>query len=120
MLFKIYKKVVFISALLWSLSSSAQECSGDDCACGKTDISPAGIMNDHTHEKGKWMFSYSYMRMNMQGNILGDKGISDNDIYSKYNYGMSPANMTMDMQMIMVMYGISDRFTIMAMSSYNT
>jgi len=120
MLFKIYKKLVFISSLLWCLSSSAQECCGDDCECGKSDISPAGIMNDHTHEKGKWMFSYRYMHMNMSGNIIGDKNITDNDVYAIYNYSMSPSTMTMDMHMLMAMYGVSDRFTIMAMASYNT
>ena len=90
------------------------------CTCGKTDIAPAGIMNDHVHEKGNWMISYQYMRMNMQNNIMGDQRISDNDIFTKYNYSMSPSKMTMDMHMIMIMYGVSDRFTMMAMTSYNT
>ncbi len=35
-----------------------------------------------------------------------------------YNYMMIPTSMTMDMHMVMVMYGITDRLTVMAMANY--
>ncbi|MGJ4732219.1 copper chaperone PCu(A)C [Leptospira levettii] len=40
-------------------------------------IGPAGIMNPHIHEKGKWMIDYRYMGMKMWGLQSGTKGLSD-------------------------------------------
>lgn len=40
-------------------------------------IGPAGIMNPHIHEKGKWMIDYRYMGMKMWGLQSGTKGQSD-------------------------------------------
>lgn len=40
-------------------------------------VGPAGIMNPHIHEKGKWMIDYRYMGMKMWGLQSGTKGLSD-------------------------------------------
>lgn len=40
-------------------------------------LAPAGIMNPHIHEKGKWMVDYRYMGMKMWGLQSGTKGQSD-------------------------------------------
>lgn len=32
---------------------------------------PIGVMGDHTHKTGEWMFSYRYMQMHMDGNRDG-------------------------------------------------
>lgn len=77
----------------------------------------------HTHPAGMWMFNYKFMRMNMRG--LRD-GTSDVDKSSVgYHRGkpyddimMIPTDMTMDMHMVMAMYGITDRLTVMAMATY--
>ncbi|PJZ46362.1 copper chaperone PCu(A)C [Leptospira brenneri] len=40
-------------------------------------LAPAGIMNPHIHEKGKWMIDYRYMGMKMWGLQSGTSGLSD-------------------------------------------
>lgn len=40
-------------------------------------IGPAGVMNPHIHEKGKWMIDYRYMGMKMWGLQSGTQGQSD-------------------------------------------
>ena len=90
----------------------------DGCCCGDNNTTPIGIMTAHIHDKGKWMASYIYMNMQMQGNQAGTQKASDNDLYK--NYLMSPEHMTMQMHMAMLMYGVTDRLTVMAMGGYAT
>jgi hypothetical protein len=87
------------------------------CDCAAKDLSPAGIMLGHEHPKGVWKVSYRYMGMRMDGNLSGTKKVDDNYIFN--NYIMSPKNMRMDMHMVMAMYGISNRLSVMAMFNYN-
>ncbi|MBY0425857.1 MAG: transporter [Cytophagales bacterium] len=87
------------------------------CSCTSDDLSPSGIMISHLHPKGSWMFSYRYMHMYMQGNTAGNSPVSDNQVYASYL--MAPNAMTMGMHMVMGMYGISDRFSMMAMLHFN-
>lgn len=75
-------------------------------------------MLGHLHEKGGWKISYGYMNMAAEGNLSGIAKV-DNDYILKY-YSMSPQRMRMNMHMLMGMYGISDRFSIMLMLHYNT
>ncbi len=76
----------------------------------------------HTHPAGMWMVNYKFMHMNMSGlrdgtsNVSIDKVIPMNG--TKYGYMMAPTKMTMDMHMFMVMYGVTDRLTVMAMATY--
>lgn len=76
----------------------------------------------HTHPKGMWMFNYKYMHMHMRGLRAGASNVSQGDIGDNrgkpYNYMMIPTSMSMDMHMMMVMYGITDRLTAMAMATY--
>ncbi len=81
------------------------------------DQSPAGVMISHSHPKGGFMLSYSYMNMVMKDNLTGTQEISDEDIFEK-DYSMSPQKMTMNMHMLMGMYGVSGRLTIMTMVNY--
>ncbi|MBI4945631.1 MAG: transporter [Bacteroidetes bacterium] len=83
-------------------------------ACGET---PAGVMISTVHPKGTWMFSYTYMNTMMENNLVGTNKVDDPFIYN--HYIMSPQNMRMDMQMLMVMYGVSDKLNVMLMSNYN-
>src|ERR1022692_4874832 len=114
---KIFRILVLSFIFLSGINHAmAQDCSSSGaCTCGQ-DLAPSGIMNDHLHNAGQWMVSYRYMRMNMANNISGSQPVSDNNVYN--DYLMSPGKMNMDMHMLMVMYGISDRFTAMIMPSY--
>jgi hypothetical protein len=96
---------------------AAPEACGSSCTCGSGTQTPLGVMTDHIHGKGEWMASYTYMDMMMKGNRMGTKNASDNDVYS--NYMMAPKTMNMQMHMVMLMYGVTDRLTLMAMGGYS-
>jgi nitrous oxide reductase accessory protein NosL len=76
----------------------------------------------HTHPAGMWMVNYKFMHMDMKGLRDGTSNVSVDDVIpmtgTKYGYMMAPTKMTMDMHMFMVMYGITDRLTLMAMANY--
>ncbi len=111
-LFLVFLKVNFTL----SQSDSVELC-GNSCVCS-TDPTPAGVMISHVHSKNEWMVSYRYMNMGMNGLLTGSKSISENEVFT--NYIMSPSSMKMDMHMIMGMYGITDRLTLMVMLNYTT
>lgn len=77
---------------------------------------PIGIMGGHIHEKGDWMVSYRYGNMKMDGNRNGTSDVSTSDVLA--DFMVSPLEMTMEMHMLGVMYGLTDRLTIMAMAPY--
>ncbi len=82
----------------------------------------------HGHGDGMWMFEYRYMRMNMKGLLDGTDKVSASEISQSnmmmtapaagYDYMMAPTDMTMDMHMLMAMYDVTERFTLMAMLNY--
>ena len=86
---------------------------------------PIGVMGDHYHNKGEWMFSIRHMVMNMRDNLKGSAKLSDEQIIEMPNPyamdGMStklsvvPKDMDMKMTMLGVMYAPSDRITLMSM-----
>ncbi len=86
---------------------------------------PIGVMADHMHKSGEWMFSYRYMYMEMEGNRDGTNSISPDEIILVPNtFGMPmnlrvvPTKMTMDMHMLGAMYAPSDAVTLMGMVNY--
>jgi len=85
------------------------------CIC-KKDATPAGVMLSHVHSKGEWMFSYRYMNMATRGMEQNRTAISNEQIYNQYLY--SSDRMSMGMHMLMAMYGVSERLTLMAMVEY--
>ncbi|MGZ3884928.1 MAG: transporter [Bacteroidia bacterium] len=96
----------------------SQSCdSSQSCCCDVSDLNPSGIMLGHMHPKGKWMVSYRYMNMFQAGNLSGTSQVTDDAIFNKYI--MSPASMNMEMHMLMAMYGITGRLSVMAMFNYN-
>jgi len=111
--------IVFIVFFLSYSYTNAQEmdsaCTMFDC-CRPDGHAPLGIMTDHIHGKGEWTISYSYMNMQMKGNQVGESKVSDSQVFS--NYIMSSNTMSMQTHMLMGMYGVSDRLTIMGMFSY--
>ncbi len=83
----------------------------------------------HQHEQGSWMLEYRFMRMSMDGLRDGTDSVDSRDISGalpgtppmrdpEKPYMMAPVDMTMDMHMLMLMYGLTPRLSLMAMGSY--
>lgn len=81
------------------------------------DHAPIGVMGDHNHSKGEWMFSYRYGNMYMDGNRSGTDSVSTADVLA--GFMVAPLDMRMQMHMFGAMYAPSDTLTLMAMTSYN-
>ena len=86
-------------------------------------------MMGHGHGKGMWMFEYEFMGMHMEGLLDGTDSVDSRDISGALpgmppikdptkDYMMSPTEMRMDMHMLMLMYGLTDKISIMGMLSY--
>lgn len=73
---------------------------------------PIGVMGDHVHREGEWMFSYRYMYMDMGQNYDGDSEVSANSVLSQ-GFLVTPTDMTMEMHMFGVMYALTDEATVM-------
>jgi len=97
-------------------TGTASCCANGNCCNGTQ--TPLGVTTDHTHAKGEWSALYTYQDLMMQGNRTGTSITDDNTLYQKYNYMMAPETMTMQMHMAMLMYGVTDRLTVMAMGGY--
>ena len=122
---------VAATAVFTSLAMPANAHEGDG---GKvtyaTDHAPIGVMADHRHKKGEFMVSLRAMYMDMSGNRDGTDSVSPEDIATSEPNpftgapGMPPTlrvvPLDMPMKMVMpgVMYGLSDRVTLMAMGMY--
>ena len=81
---------------------------------------PAGLMGDHVHNRGEWMIEYKYMNMYMEDNIIGSREIPDPAgpimVDGVTTGGIAvPTQMTMEMHMIHLMYGLTDNVTIYTM-----
>lgn len=76
----------------------------------------------HTHPAGMWMVNYKFMRMDMGGLRVGTKDVPVDQVIpvqgTPFGFMMAPTRMTMDMHMVMAMYGVTDRLTLMGMATY--
>lgn len=90
---------------------------------------PIGVMGDHMHKEGEFMLSFRHMTMNMSGNVQGSDDISNEEIVTTVANNTTaapptlrivPQDMTVDMQMLGMMYAPSDYVTLMAMINYVT
>jgi hypothetical protein len=86
------------------------------CSCAGNSLPPVGVMAGHIHEKGHWMFSYLYMDMNARGNRQGTTTLTDAEMNKTYL--MAPQTMGMQVHMLMGMYGVTDRLSVMVMTGY--
>ena len=77
---------------------------------------PIGVMGAHAHTQGDWMFSYRFMRMDMDGNRDDSDRVSTSKVLK--DYMIAPKSMTMDMHMVGAMYGVNDDLTVMLMVPY--
>ncbi|WP_323760735.1 transporter [Maricaulis sp.] len=113
-----------VSALALAISAPALAHEPD--AIRADGHAPIGVMGDHTHEAGEWMFSYRFMRMEMEGNRIGTRGVTPAEIVTSVanvngppaTLRVVPTDMTMDMHMLGAMYAPNDRVTVMMMVNY--
>lgn len=121
MSFKKLSQVVASSALA---VASFQAVAGANHAgvSGAYTHAPIGVMGDHMHAKGEFMFSYRAMRMEMEGMRAGDERVSEREVTGTMGspgpYMISPTKMTMDMHMLGAMYAPSNDVTLMLMLPY--
>ncbi len=120
-----YLKLTVLFALLSYTSLSAQSvlpadsmvCNNERCTCDK-DLTPAGVMISHVHARNEWMASYRFMGMSMSGVHSGTKELGESEVLKSYD--SSPSSMHMSMHMLMLMYGVTDRLTLMGMAQYSS
>ena len=119
---------------LIAAAALAAACLPPDAAAessGRADAhAPIGVMADHFHNKGEWMFSYRFMTMTMDGNRQGTDRIDPDTIVTTEanrfaglpgqppTLRIVPIDMTMDMHMLGAMYAPHDRLTLMVMANY--
>jgi nitrous oxide reductase accessory protein NosL len=76
----------------------------------------------HTHPAGMWMANYKFMHTNQSGLRNGTTDVPVSNVTpvgnTPFGFMMAPTSMTMDMHMVMVMYGLTDRLTLMGMANY--
>lgn len=109
--------LLFVEQAAAAPGADTLACAANSCCC-VNDPTPAGVMISHVHRENEWMISYRYMSMQMSGILAGTSRQSEDDVF--LNYLMAPEKMRMDMHMLMGMYGITDRFTVMAMLNYSS
>ncbi len=117
------RKLLFCAATAASLHAYAY-ADGETAA---KNHAPIGVMGDHMHKAGEIMFSYRYTHMDMSGSLIGDDEVTPETVATtvpNHFFGapmqpptlrVVPTDMTMDMHMVGVMYGLTDWLTIMAM-----
>lgn len=109
------QKIVFAFLLLLVTSKTVAQDSiaqcNSNCSCGYERALPAGLMFGHTHAKGEWMFSYRYMNMYQKDFKYGANDVATHDLLDKYP--SAHQSMLMNMHMVMAMYGLNDRVTLM-------
>lgn len=84
---------------------------------------PIGVMADHLHRGGEWMVGYRFMRTYQDELRDGTGHVGKRAAYSSvaaggYGYHDAPTRMAMNMHMLELMYGWSDRLTLMLMAGY--
>jgi len=80
---------------------------------------PAGVMADHLHAKGEWMFGYRATREEYGDVYRGSDRVGAMEL-GMAGYSMLPESMTMEMHMLDIMYAVSDDLTLMLMPQYMT
>lgn len=125
----VFSATMFATSLCCNPSAFAHENDGGKVTYA-TDHAPIGVMADHRHKKGEVMLSYRYMNMNMDGSRIGTEPIAPEETATQVSnsfFGtpgqpptlrVVPTNMTMQMHMAGVMYGLTDRVTLLGMASY--
>lgn len=119
----------FACAPMLAINAHAHAHEQDKTAPHALDHAPIGVMADHRHKQGEWMFSYRYMHMNMDSSRNGTATLTPDEIATQMpnrffgnpmqppTLRVVPTDMNMGMHMVGAMYGLSDRITLMVMGS---
>jgi len=75
------------------------------------------VLSNHIHLDGEWMTGYKYMNMVMGGNRSGTTDNTEQDVLNQFM--ITPIDMTMQMHMLEIMYGVTNEFTAMFMIPYH-
>ncbi len=75
---------------------------------------PSGVMMDHTHELGEFMFSYRYMYVQMNGLRIGTEKVTAEEVLD-LGYSVAPTDMQTQMHMFGAMFAPIENFTLVAM-----
>jgi len=113
--------IFFFSALSFCVAEGVHSTQSAGLAGTPDSHAPIMVMGDHTHAAGEWMFSYRFMQMQMQDNLLGSDAISPAQITSLSSspgLRVVPLEMTTDMHMLGLMYAPSEDVTLMLMANY--
>jgi hypothetical protein len=117
LMYQLKKSLFFLTLIICFLPLAKGQDTVSHCSCSsRKHFAPIGVMLDHGHSKGEWMISYRYMKSLMHGNLTGVNEVNNGDPYQ--GYLMIPDKMKMQMHMVMVMYGLSDKITLMGMVNY--
>ncbi len=73
---------------------------------------PIGVMGDHTHKAGEFMFSYRYMLMEMRPNFVGSNEVTAQSQFNPAGFRIIPDDMQTEMHMLGVMYAPTDDLTL--------
>lgn len=110
--------------------SAAAATADERAALNAADHAPIGVMGDHVHSAGEWMWSYRFTRMAMAGNRMGDAAIEPDAIVATVpnrffgrpmqppTLRIAPIEMNMDMHKVGVMRAPANWLTLMAMGMY--
>ena len=120
------KHIMITAACAVAALASAPALAHEPGAVRADAHAPIGVMGDHTHAAHEWMLSYRVMHMAMSGNHIGTDSLSPEAIVTTIanphagpaTLRVVPVDMKMDMHMLSVMYGLTDRITLMAMAQY--
>lgn len=87
----------------------------DHWTSGRADgHAPIGVMGDHTHNAGEWMFSVRAMRMHMEGMRSNQDSLTNAEVFAQ-GFAVTPTQMDMDMLMLGAMFAPTDDLTMMLM-----
>ncbi len=74
------------------------------------DLIPIDVLGSHIHLKGEFMIGYRFMYMQMNEEAHHDEG----------EFMVMPTQMDMQMHMLEVMYGVTEKLTLMVMMPYSS
>ncbi len=117
--------LAFFLAFSLALAATVSAARADGATGPLADAhAPAGVMLDHMHKAGEFMVGYRYMYMREDGDMLhgtgtaSDATVRDNACSPPNKCMMRPAEMTMQMHMLDIMYAPTDWLTLMLMPQW--
>ena len=127
--FRYFMKHFFLAASLCGFTALAQEpecINPDHSSHNHTSLlnyAPAGVMGTHAHNQGEWMVGFKSMYMHMNELQDGTSSVKPSEVLGMPimmgkptgKYMAVPTDMRMEMHMLDIMYGLSDKLTLAIM-----